>query len=119
MVNDFHPEDIKYLLDYEILVDCYDCWEVVEAWKITAEERLHFPFKARIDGQKVVVLSLLEAGVEEEEESFGDPEIIIEVEVQASIKKDRWGMPLEELEVLDAEDKTAETIAAWKFWKNR
>lgn len=40
------PEEIQHRLDFEILVDCYDEYEIASAWQIYFEETLEFPFTA-------------------------------------------------------------------------
>ncbi len=39
-------EEIKYKIDYEIIVDCYDEYEVSMGWYYFMEEKLEFPFTA-------------------------------------------------------------------------
>ena len=40
-------EEIQHKIDYEIIVDCYDEYEVSMGWYYYMEETLKFPFKAK------------------------------------------------------------------------
>jgi len=40
-------KEIQYRIDYEIIVDCYDEYEVNSGWAIYMDENLSFPFYAK------------------------------------------------------------------------
>ena len=39
-------EEIQNIIDYEIVVDCYDEYEMSSGWYETMNDRLNFPFEA-------------------------------------------------------------------------
>lgn len=40
------PEEIQHIIDYEIIVDAYDEYEMSSGWYETMNDRLNFPFEA-------------------------------------------------------------------------
>ena len=45
-------EEIQHKIDYEIVVDCYDDYEVAVGWITTMNDDIEFPFTATAELKK-------------------------------------------------------------------
>ena len=105
-------------ISMEIVVDAYGPEEQAMGWYYYLDDTLNFPFKARCIAERRI--SPLEVG-EEVEVSGILPEDECRHEMFVEI---RWagralGVPLSQLEALDADDKTQEAIEDWRYWVAR
>jgi hypothetical protein len=105
-------------ISMEIVVDAYGPEEQAMGWYYYLDDTLSFPFKARCIAERRI--SPLEEG-EEVEVSGILPEDECRHEMFVEI---RWagralGVPLSQLEALDADDKTQEAIEDWRYWVAR
>lgn len=105
-------------IEKEIIVDAYTRGEQALGWNIYPEESMDFSFEAQC--------------VEEREVSPLDEDEIVRVvgmpSVAPSLKQQfvsvEWrgrelGVPLEQLEPIDASDNTEQAIADWHYWLER
>ena len=105
-------------IDMEIVVDAYGEEERVMGWINYLEDKLDFPFRAKCIakrsvsplrvGEEVEVLGMLDA----EETRHG-------MFVQITWQDREMGVPLVQLEAIDAGAATAEAIADWHYWVAR
>ena len=115
------PEDPvrEHRITYEIVVDCYDDYEVAAGWRAYLEDRLAFPFEAKWKGSDYDSVRVV--GMENEDESDGD--ILVEVEYSDGKEIDTVAAPLADLEPLgtlsDESAERVEAIADWKYWLAR
>lgn len=115
------PEEIRHKITYEIIVDCYDDFEVNTGWYYFFEEALEFPFEEEIaiktrDGKtnftKVDVL-----GIATEEDDFDNlREISLEVSPQKSEIILEVG--ISKLKNLKGSKAVIEAFEVWSFWKS-
>lgn len=113
-------EEMRHKIDYEIIVDAYDDYEVNMSWYYFFEEAMEFPFKAETvvkyrNGKKqllqVDVLSL------SEDDDFNElTEILFEVSpknleivLEVGISK---------LKKVKGSDEVKEAFDLWNFWKS-
>jgi hypothetical protein len=111
-------EDREERIRMEIVVDGYERHERVSGWYVYLEERLETPFEARCieerdvspltDGEtvRVVGMSPIDAC---ESEMF----------VTVDWMDRELGVPLAQLEPVDAPGETAQAIADWHYWNRR
>jgi len=111
-------EDREERIRMEIIVDAYERHERVSGWYVYLEERLDTPFEARCieerdvspltDGETVCVVRM-------------SPIDACESEMFVTVDwKDReLGVPLSQLEPVDAPGEIAQAIADWHYWDRR
>jgi hypothetical protein len=105
-------------IEMEIIVDAYTQDEQAMGWHIYLEETMDFPFEARcIDEQEVSPLAEGETvrvvGKPNSEPSLRQQFVTVEW-------MDReLGVPLEQLEPVEASDATEQAIADWHYWLDR
>jgi hypothetical protein len=102
----------------EITVDAYGPEEQAISWYYYLEENLHFPFSARCIvrratsplqvGDEVEVL-----GMPSEEECEHDMFVLIRW------KRRQLAVPLMQLEGIQVDEKTQQSIEDWHYWVNR
>ena len=102
----------------EIIVDAYTADEQAMGWHIYLEETMEFPFDARcIEEQDV---SPLEEG--ETVRVVGKPSS--EPSLRQQFVTIEWmdrevGVPLSQLELVDASDDTEQAVSDWHYWLDR
>ena len=102
-------------IDMEIVVDAYSEEERVMGWNSYLGDKLNFPFRARCIAKRSV--SPLRVG--EEVEVLGmldDEETLHGMFVQIQWQDRKMGVPLVQLEAIDADKATEEAIADWHYW---
>lgn len=115
------PEDgaREWRIENEIVVDAYNEEERAMGWYYHLEGKLQFPFRTRAIEKRRI--SPLEVG--EEVEVTGMPPEEEEISPQMPVLV-RWcgrelGVPLAQLEAIDADPETKEAIADWRYWVAR
>jgi hypothetical protein len=99
----------------EILTDAYNADEMAISWCYHLEREMSFPFQARcIEERTISPLQEDEevpvVGVTDEVISSGEMFVIVEW-------MDReFGVPLSQLEVLDADSDTRKAVDDWHYW---
>ncbi|MEN0051429.1 MAG: calcium-binding protein [Bacteroidota bacterium] len=96
----------------EIVVDCYDDWEVASAWNTVLSEELIFPFQAKAPIKQRGKAATLEQVEVVEFSDFGGSKAYVGVDWKGVIVK----VDLLDLEDVEADEETLKYIAAWKFW---
>jgi hypothetical protein len=102
-------------IDMEIVVDAYDENERALGWYNYLEDKLQFPFTAKCIQKRTIsplkVKDEVEViGMAPEEECERDMFVMIRWE------KDGLGVPLAQLEPIDADEETEEAVADWHYW---
>ena len=103
----------------EVVVDCYDRYEVAMGWYCYLESNLRFPFTATCISSRVI--SPLR--VKDEVEVVGmPPEDECESEVFVKIgwdRKEGLAVPLAQLKPINVTDaQTKEAVADWHYWRS-
>ena len=112
------PKEIQHKIHYEILVDCYDDYEVNMSWFYFFQDELEFPFEAelmmkyRSGHKRLTKVDVL--GIEEGdfnlpgihlEISLKDSELIMEVDIS-------------KLKNIVGSQPTLQAFEIWNFWKS-
>lgn len=106
----------NHRIDYEIIVDCCDEEEQKMGWYYYMEEKLQFPFAAKIiikkkngtaTEQAVDVLQL------SSDETFGNDML-----VGVCYNEDVFDVPLLSLLNIKAGEETIEAIEDWRYWNS-
>ena len=109
-------EAIKYKIDYEIIVDCYDEYEVSMGWYYFMEETIKFPFRAKaklkkrngtIEQQEIKVV-----GLASDEEGFMKKDFDFEIEVGEHISRIAYS----KLSNIKALPETIDAFMIWNYW---
>jgi hypothetical protein len=111
-------EEREERISMRIIVDAYTQDEQAMGWHIYLDETMDFPFEARcIEEQEVSPLEQGETvrvvGKPSSEPSLRQQFVIIEW------MEGERGVPLEQLEPIDASDDTEQAIADWHYWLER
>jgi hypothetical protein len=108
-------EERERRIDYEITVDAYGPDEVAMSWHISIGDAMNTPFRARCrhersvsplrEGEEVTVV-----GMTSEDECMSEMFVLIEWEGRT------FGVPLVQLEPIDADEETEQIVADWHYW---
>jgi hypothetical protein len=103
----------------EIIVDCYDEYEVAMGWYCSLTDALDFPFEAMLLGKgntkkkkRVEVLDMAD-----EHECRGN--MLVEVRESEDDDEFVFSVPLSDLELVDKKAKRAEIFGDWLYWLGR
>jgi hypothetical protein len=99
----------------EIVVDAYGEDERALGWYYYLEDKLQFPFTAKCIQKRAIsplkVKDKVEViGMAPEDECQRDMFVMIRR------GKDEFGVPLAQLEPIDADEETEEAVADWHYW---
>lgn len=110
------PEEIRHKIDYEIIVDAYDEYEMSSGWYCTFDETLIFPFYATAQLKKK------DGGIESKRVRIvglhSDAEGFTEQDFQLKMEHGNYLVPIEysKLSNIEADDETLEMFQIWDFW---
>jgi hypothetical protein len=90
----------------EATVDCYDEYEEFAGMLATLEDRLGFPFQAKVLGETVEVIGL------DEEQSSERRGVVARVRRGGG----QYAVALADLEPVEKDTETAEWLAAYRYW---
>ena len=111
-------KEIQYKIDYEIIVDCYDEYEMSAGWYCFMEEAIRFPFQATIKLEKrdgVIETKEVEiVGLSSDEEGFMNNDFDLEIENGQYIQTISYS----ELSNIKASAETLEAFRIWEYWIN-
>jgi hypothetical protein len=99
----------------EIIVDCYDEYELAAGWHCHLEDNLTFPFKAKCANERTI--SPLKLGEIVEVMNMADQDDCLH-EMFAIIRfiDRRLAVPLAQLQPIDADESTTEAVGDWHYW---
>ena len=111
-------EEREERIEMEIIVDAYTQDEQAVGWITYLEETMDFPFEAQCIEEREV--SPLKEG--ETVRVLGMPSV--EPSLRQQFVTIEWndrelGVPLKQLEPLEASDDTEQAVADWHYWLNR
>ena len=99
----------------EIVVDAYDEYERSAGWYCHLDDKMEFPFKAKVvsksgisplkEGEEVTVLEMADQD-ECEDNMF----------VRVEWNERSFGVPLEQLYTVNADEDTVEAVEDWQYW---
>ena len=108
----------EYRIDMEVVVDAYDEVESALGWYYYLDEKLTLPFLAKC----IVKRAISPLRVGDEVKVVGMPsEEECEHEIFVTIRWERKSLavPLSQLEVIHADERTREAVEDWHYWVNR
>lgn len=108
----------EHRISYEIVVDCYDDYEVSMGWYCYLENKLAFPFRAvwlRFGQSKVEIIQAISMAAAEECKT----NMLVEIEYRDGEIKDVFTVPLADLQPTDEGDSWVEAIEDWRYWLDR
>ena len=112
----------EHRITYDIVVDCYDEYEVAAGWYCYLGDRLEFPFAAKWKPSDAVG-SLGEPetvqviGMADAEECKTD--ILVDIEYREQDVTDVFSVPLAEIEAIESGDDRSQAIGDWQYWLNQ
>lgn len=106
----------EHRITYEIVVDAYTSDERALGWYYYLEENLGFPFKAKCVAPRAI--SPLNKGEEVEVIKMApEDDCMTQMFVLVRFAGRKLGVPLEQLEAIDAGDATREAMEDWSYWR--
>jgi len=109
-------EEIQYKIDYEIIVDSHDEYEMSMGWYYFMEESITFPFKATAQLKKrdgsIEKKEVIIVGLSSDEESFMSNDFELEMETEQHINK----ISFSKLSNIKASAETLEAFTIWNYW---
>ena len=110
----------KDIIEDEIIVDCYDEYEVAMGWTIYLSDNMSFPFKAKIRTEKSIGNLKKDDIVNVVELMNSDEKMISIYEFEATVGIEYgehiYDIPLNIIEGIDCNKETFEAIEAWCYW---
>lgn len=102
----------------EIVVDAYTSDERALGWYYYLEERLTFPFRAKCVATRAI--SPLQKGEEVDVVAMApEDDCMQRVLVLVRFAGRKLGVPLDQLEPLDADETGREAVEDWRYWVQR
>lgn len=109
-------EEIQNKIDYEIIVDCYDEYEVSMGWYYYMEETLEFPFTATAQVKKrdgsLEKREVIITGLASDEEGFLSRDFNLEMENGELLVSIAYS----KLSQIKASTPTLEAFQIWNYW---
>lgn len=99
----------------EAIVDCYGEFEVAAGWHCYLDDRLTFPFKAKC-AKKRTISPLRTGEVVEVIRMADQDDCMNEMFVIIRFMDREFGVPLAQLQTLDADEQTEEAAGDWFYW---
>jgi hypothetical protein len=111
-------DEMQYKIDYEIIVDCYDEYEVSMGWYYYMEESLKFPFTATAEQKmadgKIKLTEIKVTGLASDEEGFMGKDFAFEM-LKGEHFSNIWYSKLSQI---NGDDETLEALAVWDYWNS-
>ena len=108
----------EHRIAMEVVVDAYSADEQAMGWYYYLYDTLRFPFKARCIRERS--LSPLRTGEEVVIERMApEDDCLHEMFVLTTWQGRSLGLPLAQLEAIEADEGTVEAIADWRYWVER
>ena len=102
-------------ITYEIVVDCYDEYEVSMGWYCYLDDRLDYPFQAQWSGPEASESEIVQVvSMASEDECKTD--ILVEIERQDDEMTVVDYVPLAEITPLDNQPERTTAIEDWQYW---
>jgi Calcium binding len=110
-------EEMQYIIDYEIVVDCYDEEEVNMGWFIYMSESIDFPFMAKVPikkrGGTTEIYTVEVVSDATDEDRFGGEAFYVHVDYEGVLMK----VEIRDVQPIDASENTLRALAIWCFDK--
>jgi hypothetical protein len=112
-------QEYQKIIEDEIIVDCYDEYEMAMGWFYYLSENMSFPFKAKIS-VKHSVGSLKKGDIVNVVELMNSDEDMIPIYTFKATVGIEYGehiydVPLEMIEGIDCDKETDEVIDVWRY----
>ena len=102
-------------ITYEIVVDCYDEYEVSMGWYCYLDDRLDYPFQAQWSGPEASESEIVQVvSMASEDECKTD--MLVEIERQDDEMTVVDYVPLAEITPLDNQPERTTAIEDWQYW---
>ena len=109
-------EEIQHKIDYEIVVDCYDDYEVAVGWITTMNDDIEFPFTATAALKKkdglVEYKTVQIVGLTSDEDDFHGNDFYLSMEEGEYI----FPIAYSQLTNIVASEQTLELFQCWNHW---
>lgn len=108
-------DEREHRITYEVVVDCYDDYEVTMGWYYYLEDKLAFPFAAKWLTGKTSTNDIVQVqGMASEEECKTD--MLVEIEYSDGELKDVFTVPLADIQPVENEHERMQAFGDWQYW---
>jgi len=111
---DLTKEEIQEIIDYEVIVDCYDEYEMNTGWAIYMDENINYPFEAlyevKYSSGKKELEKVKVVGNYTNDSNFNGGEYWLEIELDGKIVTAN----LDDLQSIKADTDTLRTLQVWQ-----
>jgi hypothetical protein len=114
MVKVSIDEDREERITYEVLVDCYDEYEMRLGWYYYLEGKLEFPFEALWQSGKTSQQTVEVLGMAHEDDCTTD--MLVVIKYQEGKLSDELVVPLTEISLQGENSLREDAIADWLYW---
>lgn len=124
MVRSRTDEEREYRITYEIIVDCYDEYEVSMGWYTYLLDHLNFPLKAQwtnansLEGLTEQKSSRTQTvrviGMSDSDDCPTD--MLVDIEYGDGSQTDIIAVPLSELQLADGDEDSIRAFEDWQYW---
>jgi Calcium binding len=109
-------KEIQQKIDYEIVVDCYDDYEVAVGWVTSMNDEIEFPFTATAELKKkdgsVEHRTVQIVGLKSDEDDFHGNDFFLNMEYDSYI----FPVPFSQLTNIVASEQTLDLFQCWNHW---
>ncbi|MFB0525181.1 MAG: calcium-binding protein [Phycisphaerae bacterium] len=102
----------------EIIVDAHDEVERAQGWYYYREDKLHFPFRAKVVAKRLIS-PLAEREIVQVEAMAPEDECMHEMFVEVAWQGRKLAVPLSQLQPIKVDIETREAVEDWHYWVAR
>ncbi|MBE9061952.1 calcium-binding protein [cf. Phormidesmis sp. LEGE 11477] len=117
-------EEREHRITYDIIVDCYDKYEVSMGWYSYLLDHLNFPLKAqratassshKASNQKLPKAEVVRIIGMSETDGF-ETDIFVDIEYDDASQTDVVAIPLSQLQIVKGDDESMQAFEDWQYW---
>jgi hypothetical protein len=112
-----HDQAREDRIDDEIVVDCYDDYEVAAGWCAYLEDHLPFPFQATYHPENEKPRQVTVLALEYDEDELEEVGLVFVVEIEDD--GEEMLVPLEDITPPASLPKAAQAIEDWRYWSSQ
>lgn len=117
-------EQREHRITYEVIVDCYDEYEISMGWYYYLLDHLNFPLQAEWitarlsekpqakDPAKAQMVEVI--GMADTDSSQTD--MVVEIEYRDGNQTDVIAVPLSELQLVESDEESMQAFEDWQYW---
>ncbi|MEM8503901.1 MAG: calcium-binding protein [Cyanobacteria bacterium P01_D01_bin.1] len=117
-------EKREHRITYEVVVDCYDEYEIAMGWYYYLLDNLSFPLEARwTDAKSLQASSKQKSSKVDTVQIIGmadgddcQTDMLVKIEYSEGSQTDVIAVPLSELQLVEGDDESIQAYEDWQYW---